>query len=257
MRQKNNQLAEGVTLIGGNEYKEVWKRRNEFLKDIGFTEFIKDKELSSLSHVTTVMEENDQFIHMVCDLTVSFGSDENSVTVQGHGRLYKTGVQSKDAFLIEKCETRAFGRALAVLDYSGKNMASAEEMEDVQANEAEIKDQELKAQPKAEVVKAEQVSEPSEPDKGSKPQTDQQRKEVYFEEREAAVRFDLLGGIGTFKDRLLELGMTGSAIGKLWIDEFGHRTKEELSVDELSEFYNTLEDSIKVLEAEPDQELIV
>ena len=59
MRQKNNQLAEGVTLIGGNEYKEVWKRRNEFLKDIGFTEFIKDKELSSLSHVTTVMEENE------------------------------------------------------------------------------------------------------------------------------------------------------------------------------------------------------
>ena len=239
MTQKNNQLPEGVALIGGNEYTQVWKRRNEFLKDIGFQEFIKDKEVSSLSHVTTVMEENDQFIHMVCDLTVNFGSDENSVSVQGHGRLYKTGVQSKDAFLIEKCETRSFGRALAVLDYSGKYMASAEEMEDAQTNDAEIKAEEArraKAKAKAEKAKTDEVQ--------------QQRDGAG---RDTAVSFDLLSGIGTFKDRLLELGMESSAIGKLWIDEFGDRKRDELSVDELQKFFNILEDSIKVLEAKGEE----
>ena len=232
MTQKNNQLPEGVALIGGNEYTQVWKRRNEFLKDIGFQEFIKDKEVSSLSHVTTVMEENDQFIHMVCDLTVNFGSDENSVSVQGHGRLYKTGVQSKDAFLIEKCETRSFGRALAVLDYSGKYMASAEEMEDVQAEKAKAK------------AKTGTKVEP-------KPNTEEAKPRLVRgkdEDREKAVRIDLSDGIGTFKNRLLELGMESKAVGKLWKDEFDSRKIEEVSVVELKKFFNILEDSIKVLE---------
>ncbi len=232
---QNNQ--EGVSKISGKDYTHVWKRRNAFLKDIGFQEFIKGKEISSLSHVTTVMEENDQFIHMVCDLTVNFGSDENSVSVQGHGRLYKTGVQSEDAFLIEKCETRSFGRALAVLDYSGKYMASAEEMEDVQAEKAKAEAEKAKAKTGTKVEPKPKAEEP-------KPRLVREKDEG----KEKAVRLDLSNGIGTFKNRLLELGMESQAVYKLWKDEFDSRKIEEVSVDELKKFFNILEESIKVLE---------
>ena len=112
-------------------------------------------------------------------------------------------------------------------------------MEDAQTNDAEIKADEarrVKAKAKAEKAKTDEVQ--------------QQRDGA---DRDTAVRFDLLGGIGTFKDRLLELGMESSAIGKLWIDEFGDRKRDELDVDELQKFFNILEDSIKVLEAKGEE----
>ena len=224
---QNNQ--EGVSKINGNEYTHVWKRRNSFLKDIGFAEFIKGKELSSMSQVYSVMEENDEFIHVVCDLEVKFGADENTVSVQGHGRIFKTGVREKDAFLVERCETRSLGRALGKLDYDGKHMASAEEMMDQKRMEEEAEAEKAKAKPKTEETKPRLVREKD-------------------EDREKAVRIDLSDGIGTFKNRLLELGMESQAVYKLWKDEFDSRKIEEVSVDELKKFFNILEESIKVLE---------
>ena len=232
---QNNQ--EGVSNINGKDYTHVWKRRNSFLKDIGFAEFIKGKELSSMSQVYSVMEENDEFIHVVCDLEVKFGADENTVSVQGHGRIFKTGIREKDAFLVERCETRSLGRALGKLDYDGKHMASAEEMMDQKRMEEE-----------AEKAKAQTGTKVEPKPKAEEAETKPRLVREKDEDREKAVRIDLSDGIGTFKNRLLELGMESKAVYELWKKEFDSRKIEEVSVDELKKFFNILEDSIKILE---------
>jgi|TARA_Y100000310_G_scaffold315582_1_gene366309 hypothetical protein len=242
---QNNQETEGSVKIKGNPYTKVWKRRDEFLLDIGFKDLIKEKELTSLKRETTIVEENDEFLHMLCTLSVQFGDIDFSI--EGNARNWKTHTK-EDAKLIEKCESIAFGRALSVLGYGGE-MATAEEMESIDEDGKQIEKNHAMKKAKAEKARAKAKAEAEK----AKAKTDEVQQQRDGAGRDTAVSFDLLSGIGIFKDRLLELGMESSAIGKLWIDEFGDRKRDELDVDELQKFFNILEDSIKVLEAKGEE----
>jgi len=234
---QNNQETEGSVKIKGNPYTKVWKRRDEFLLDIGFKDLIKEKELTSLKRETTIVEENDEFLHMLCTLSVQFGDIDFSI--EGNARNWKTHTK-EDAKLIEKCESIAFGRALSVLGYGGE-MATAEEMESIDEDGKQIEKNHAMKKAKAEAEKARAKAKT---DTKVEPFTEEQR----FEKRDNAVIFDLSSKIRTAKDKLAELGMAPTARGKLYKDEFGERKTDTLSGDELQKFFNILEDSIKVLE---------
>jgi hypothetical protein len=233
MPQQKQKPDDGAVSIKGNPYTKVWKRRDEFLLDIGFKALIKEKELTSLKRETTIVEENDEFLHMLCTLSVQFGDIDFSI--EGNARNWKTHTK-EDAKLIEKCESIAFGRALSVLGYGGE-MATAEEMESIDEDGKQIeKNHALKEAKKAEEVKKQQQG---------------------FEDRDSAVSFSLNSEIQTAKKRLLELSMSAGAITKLYKEEFYEKKSDTLNTEELKKFLGILKTSIKELEVKPEEEAAV
>ena len=225
MPEKNQTPDSGSVKIKGNPYTKVWKRRDEFLLDIGFKALINEKELTSLKRETTIVEENDEFLHMLCTLSVQFG--DLDFNVEGNARNWKTHTK-EDAKLIEKCESIAFGRALSVLGYGGE-MATAEEMQSIDEDGKQIeKNHAMKEAKKAEEVKKQQ--------------------QQGFEDRESAVSFGTKGKITNAKNKLLELGMSAGAITKLYTEEYGERKSDTLNTEELKKFLSNLKSSIEVLE---------
>jgi hypothetical protein len=234
MPQQKQKPDDGIIDINGKPYTKVWKRCEDFIEDIGFKTLIKDKELTSLKRETTIVEENDEFLHMLCTLSVQFG--DTDISVEGNARNWKTNTY-KDAKLIEKCESIAFGRALSVLGYGGE-IATAEEMDTIDEDGKQIeKNHALKEAKKAEEVKKQQQG---------------------FEARDSAVSFGLTSEIQTAKKRLLELKMSDEALTKLWLDEFGERMRMiDLNAEDLKKFLGILKTSIKELEVKPEEEAAV
>ena len=225
MPEKNQTPDSGSVKIKGNPYTKVWKRRDEFLLDIGFKALINEKELTSLKRETTIVEENDEFLHMLCTLSVQFG--DLDFNVEGNARNWKTHTK-EDAKLIEKCESIAFGRALSVLGYGGE-MATAEEMQSIDEDGKQIeKNHAMKKAKEAEEVKKQQ--------------------QQGFEDRESAVSFGTKGEITNAKNKLLGLGMSAKAISKLYTEEYGERKSDTLNTEELKKFLSNLKSSIEVLE---------
>ena len=153
---------DGIVNIRGTEYQTVGLRVSNLACDLRLREMIQTERVHSFSVKTIQLEETAEYIQCKRILDIVIGGTENPRTGEGGGeppckihgegiaRIYKAG-NANDAEILQKVETKAFGRALASIGYLGEEfqIASAEEVEGVPTNEEAYRKSREKTSPVA------------------------------------------------------------------------------------------------------------
>lgn len=109
-------MNNGIYNIRGDEYNTVALRIHNFRNDH-----------PDWSIVTKIIQNDDAVI-----VNAEIRDESGRVLATGHAEERRGSNNINKTNAIENCETSAVGRALAFLDYGGKNIASAEEMQRVE-----------------------------------------------------------------------------------------------------------------------------
>lgn len=113
----------GTVNIHGKEYKTVAKRVDEF-RDLYKQDYSIETEIVSADELIVVMK-------------ASIKTKDGFIIATGHAEEVRTASMINKTSALENCETSAIGRALASFGLAGTEFASANEVQQAIANQAQ------------------------------------------------------------------------------------------------------------------------